>query len=616
MRRVLLPLTFLLLAWAFWASPHLSDVAAGVAIFLFGMIALETGFKAFTGGTLEAALRHSTDRLWKSIGFGIASTTLMQSSTLVSLVTISFVSAEMISLAAGIGVIMGANLGTTTGAWLIAGFGLRVDIAAYAAPMLVFGVILLLNRNRMLKGIGYLFLGVGFLFLGIHFMKEGFEAFQEGFDLAAYAVPGLAGVLLFTAIGMLMTVVMQSSHATLLVIIAALAAGQVTYDNALALAIGANLGSAITTAAGGMAANLGGRRLAVAHVLFNVMTAAVAILLIEQMGWAVDRISGMVGIADDDYLLKLALFHTLFNLLGVAILTPFVRLLERELIRRVRLAPRSAEQPRYLYSEALKTPATAVTAVRREVGHLFDNAHGLIAHGLSLRRAVINSDRSLTEAVRNTRRIMPLDVDDAYEQNIKSLHSAIVAFIGEVHQRELSEHWTNRLYALQQASRDIVEAVKGMKHLHKNLVRYGTAFDPMVRRHYDALRLQLARLLREIGQLRNQEPGAATSLSLDSLRLSLETSHRKLVGNINQAIRDRQLSAHIATSLMNDEAYAYTIAENLIEAAHALLVSDEPADHVAEEHLALDPQEIKRMAGNTMAHPQPGEHADEDPKTS
>ncbi|WP_043739569.1 Na/Pi cotransporter family protein [Thioalkalivibrio nitratireducens] len=617
MRRTLLPVTFVLLAWAFWASPHLSDVAAGVALFLFGMIALETGFKTFTGGTLESALRHSTDRLWKSIGFGIVTTTVMQSSTLVSLVTISFVSAEMISLAAGIGVIMGANLGTTTGAWLIAGFGLRVDIAAYAAPMLVFGVILLLNRDRILKGIGYLFLGVGFLFLGIHFMKEGFEAFQEGFDLAAYAVPGLAGVLLFTAIGMLMTVVMQSSHATLLVTIAALAAGQVTYDNALALAIGANLGSAITTAAGGMAANLGGRRLAVAHVLFNVLTAAIAILLIEQMAWAVERIAGMVGIAKDDYLLKLALFHTLFNLLGVAILAPFVRMLERELIRRVRFAPRPAEQPRYLYEDALKTPATAVTAVRREVGHLLDNAHGLIAHGLSLRRAVIDSERSLTEAVRNTRRIMPLDVDDAYEQKIKSLHSAIVAFIADVQQRrELSEHWVRRLYALQQASRDIVEAVKAMKHLHKNLARYGTAFDPMVRRHYDALRLQLARLLREIGQLRNQEPGAVTSLSLDSLKLSLETSHRSLMEKINQAIRDHHLSAHIATSLMNDEAYAYTIAENLIDAAHALLLSDEPADHLADERLALDRQEIERMASGAAERPHPGEHADEDPKAS
>ena len=596
MQRVLLTAVFLLLGYAFWASPDLKEIAAGVALFLFGMISLETGFKAFTGGALETALRRSTDRLWKSIGFGIASTTLMQSSTLVSLVTISFVSAEMISLAAGIGIIMGANLGTTTGAWLIAGLGLRVDIAAYAMPMLVFGVILLLNRSRLLKGIGYLLLGIGFLFLGIHYMKEGFDALQEGFDLAAYAVPGLAGLLLFTAIGMAVTVIMQSSHATLLVIITALAAGQITYDNALALAIGANLGSAFTTALGGLTANVGGKRLAVAHVLFNIMTAAVAIALIDQMAWAVDRISAWVGIAEDDFLLKLALFHTLFNLLGVILLTPFVRQLERLLVRYVHYVPPPAEQPRFLFPESLKTPATAVAAVRNEVGNLFDNAHILIAHGMSLRRRVVDSSESLSEAVQRTRRIMPLDVDDVYEKKIKTLHSAIIAFIGEVQIHEVAEHWTERLYDLQQASRAIVEAVKATKHLHKNLSRYGVSPNPPVREHYDGIRVQIAKLLREIGQLRTEEPGAVTSLSLDSLRVGLEKSSLEHMHSINRMIRDRQIPPHIATSLMNDDAYAYEIGEKLIAASRTLLVSDEPGDRIAEETLALDDRDIERIA--------------------
>jgi phosphate:Na+ symporter len=595
-QRFILIAVFLVLGYGFWVSPNLKEIAAGVALFLFGMISLESGFKAFTGGALETTLRRSTDRLWKSIGFGIASTTVMQSSTLVSLITISFVSAEMISLAAGIGIIMGANLGTTTGAWLIAGLGLRVDIAAYAMPMLVFGVILRFTRSRELKGLGYLLLGIGFLFLGIHYMKEGFDALQEGFDLSAYAVSGLAGVLLFTAIGMAVTVIMQSSHATLLVIITALATGQVTYENALALAIGANLGSAFTTALGGLTANLGGKRLAVAHVLFNVMTAAVAITLIDQMAWTVDRVSDLIGIAEGDYLLKLALFHTLFNLLGVVLLTPFVQQLQRLLIRYIHFVPPPAEQPRFLYPEALKTPATAVTAVRNEVAHLYDNAHVLIAHGLSLRRRVIDSDASLREAVQNTRRIMPLDVDDVYEKKIKSLHSEIVAFIGEVQGREIPQHWTDRLYDLQRASREIVEAVKAMKHLHKNLSRHGVSPNPPVRAHYDAIRLQIAKLLREIRELQTDEPGAVTSLSLDSLKLALEKSSRERMDAINQMIRDRRVSPHIATSLMNDEAYAYEIGEKLIRAAHTLLLSDEPADRIANELLALDDRDIARIA--------------------
>jgi len=198
--------------------------------------------------------------------------------------------------------------------------------------------------------------------------------------------------------------------------------------------------------------------------------------------------------------------------------------------------------------------------------------------------------------VRSTRRIVPLDVDDVYENKIKNLHTAIVAFIAEVQERELAERWVHRLYALQQASRDIVEAVKALKHLHKNLSRYGASPDPAVRELYDAIRLQVARILREIGQLRLEEPGVVTSLSLDPLKLSLESSYRKLMDGINQMIRSRRLSPRIATSLMNDAGYAYAIGENLIAAAHALLLPDEDPDRVAGERLALNEREIARIA--------------------
>ncbi|MGB5338410.1 MAG: Na/Pi symporter, partial [Gammaproteobacteria bacterium] len=121
LRKVLLPTILLILAYGFWISPNFKTIAAGVAIFLFGMLSLEEGFRAFTGGTLERILRRTTSNTWKSLGFGVISTTIMQSSSLVSVITISFLSAGLITLTAGIGIIFGANLGTTTGAWLIAG---------------------------------------------------------------------------------------------------------------------------------------------------------------------------------------------------------------------------------------------------------------------------------------------------------------------------------------------------------------------------------------------------------------------------------------------------------------------------------------------------------------
>ena len=148
LRKIILPTILIVLAYGFWVSPDFKEITAGVSIFLFGMLFLEDGFKAFTGGTLESVLRKTTDRYWKSLSFGMVSTTLMQSSSLVSVITISFISAGLVSLAAGIGIIFGANIGTTTGAWLIAGFGLKVKISAYAMPMLVFGIILAFQKSK------------------------------------------------------------------------------------------------------------------------------------------------------------------------------------------------------------------------------------------------------------------------------------------------------------------------------------------------------------------------------------------------------------------------------------------------------------------------------------
>ncbi|MBW2244118.1 MAG: Na/Pi cotransporter family protein, partial [Deltaproteobacteria bacterium] len=296
-RRILLPTILLILAYGLWISPDFKEIASGVAIFLFGMLAMEQGFQAFTGGVLERLLKSATDRLWKSLTFGMITTTFMQSSSLVSVITISFLSAELISLAAGIGIVFGANLGTTTGAWLVAGFGLKVKLSSYAMPILVFGVLLIFQRSKLLHGIGYVLAGIGFLFLGIHHMKEGFEALKQGIDLSSYAVAGYPGLFLFVAVGVLATVVMQSSHATLVLVITALAAGQVSYENALALAIGSNVGTTVTAILGSLSSSIQGKRLAGAHLIFNLVTGLIAIMGITQIMGLVEGLSQILGIA-------------------------------------------------------------------------------------------------------------------------------------------------------------------------------------------------------------------------------------------------------------------------------------------------------------------------------
>jgi phosphate:Na+ symporter len=594
-RKIFLPVIFVLLAYGFWQSSDFQQIAAGVAVFLFGMLALEEGFKAFTGGTLEDLLRRTTDGLWKSLGFGILTTTVMQSSSLVSVITISFLSAGLIGLAAGIGIIFGANLGTTTGAWLVAGFGLKVKIAAYAMPMLVFGIILLFQRSKTLKGIGYTLMGLGFLFLGIHYMKEGFEAFGTSFDLAAYAVPGLRGLLLYTAIGIAATVVMQSSHATLVLTITALASQQLTYENALALAIGANVGTTITAILGSMGANIDGKRLAAAHLLFNLTTGLVAILLLRQLLWAVDFLSAAAGIAPDDHTLKLAVFHTLFNLLGIVLMIPFIPRMVSLLERFVKVEEGAIDAPRYINESALEVPAAAVEATRKEIRHLYQNAFEIIARGLALKPEVIDSNRDLARAVAETSRIEEVDIDALYEQRIKGLHSAIVEFISRVQSQELPEHWANELYNLREASRDIVEAVKETKHMHKNLKRFAASAHSDIRRQYDTLRLELGTILREVGELASGVGDVDTILSLDGAKVRLEETDRRINVVLPRLIRDKRVTAHMATSLMNDCAYAYEIGKHLVDMAQTLFAVGERKLKAAEDRLKLDEADIDKV---------------------
>lgn len=591
LRKIVLPVIFAVLAYGFWVSPDFKQIAAGVAIFLFGMLFLEDGFKAFTGGILEKILKRTTDKLWKSMTFGVVSTSIMQSSSLVSVITISFLSAGLLGLTAGIGIIFGANLGTTTGAWLIAGFGLKIDIAAYAMPMLVFGIILAFQGSKVAKGIGYILAGLGFLFLGIHHMKEGFETFKDTIDLAQFAVGGLAGLLIYTGIGIFATVVMQSSHATLVITITALAAGQITYENALALAIGANVGTCITAILGAISANVDGKRLAAAHLIFNVTTGAVAIIFMNYILVAVDWISGHVGIASDDWTLKLAVFHTLFNTLGITIMIPLINQLVKVLYKIFPQPKADLVAPLYLNDAVAEFPDTLVETVRKEVLHLYDNAFEVLAHGLNLHRHDIRSDADLFELTQQPEKLMEFDLDDIYGRRVKVLYNAIVEFTSR-NQGQLPQEHMERVYVLREAARDIVEAIKDVKHMRKNLITYIVSDNANIKAEYNKIRAQLGEILRELTTLRDAGE-EADMVALDGLRLQMEENDVTLNGDLDRLIREGKITAPMATSLMNDSSYSYDVARNLIAAGGGLFGSHDMGMHKAARDIDLDEDELE-----------------------
>ena len=594
LRRILLPFIFVILALGFWLSPNVKEICAGVAIFLFGMLFLEEGFRAFTGGLLERILKRTTDKLWKSISFGIVATTIMQSSSLVSVITISFLSAGLIWLFAGIGIIFGANIGTTTGAWLVAGFGLKVKISAYAMPMLVFGIILVFQKSKNLKGVGYVLAGLGFLFLGIHHMKEGFEAFKDTINLAEFAMTGFAGLIVYTLIGTFATVVMQSSHATLVLIITALAAGQVTYENALALAIGANVGTTITAIIGSMSANYQGKRLAAAHLIFNVVTGAIAIIFISQIMWAVEVVSAQVGIAAEDYTLKLAVFHTIFNVIGVVVMVPFVSRLVTFLQKTIAKPVDEQVEPKYLNESAFDFPETLLGAVRQETLHLYENAFEILAHGLNLRRTAILSDQNLDEYVDKNRELLDMDPGRLYASKVKALYAAILEFVSKA-QTQLPPEYAGRLFQLRDACHGIAISVKEITEMRKNVSAYIVSDNEDIRREYNAIRVQLAGIMREIGILADSSEDERDILALDEFKVAIDENNIIATGAMDALIRDGRITAVMATSLMNDLSYARNVIWYLADMGKALFGATDVELKEAEDLIALSDDEVDEI---------------------
>ena len=603
LRRSLLPAIFLLLGYGFWASAEFKTVAAGVAIFLFGMLALEEGFKTFTGGTLEKILKASTNRLWKSMAFGVVSTTIMQSSSLVSVITISFLSAGLLELSSAIGIIFGANLGTTTGAWLVAGFGLKVNLSAYAMPMLVFGILLIFQKQKNLKGAGYILTGLGFLFLGIHYMKEGFDSFGQTINLAEYSIAGYPGVFAFAGIGILATVVMQSSHATLILILAALAAQQISYENALALAIGSNVGTTITAIIGSLGSSADGKRLAVAHMVFNVVTGIIAIIgiyqLMEFVGWA----SAYLGIAAENYTLQLAVFHSVFNLLGIIVMLPLLNWLVKFLERLFTGQPFEVEQPVYLSDATRSMPEAAVEAVRKETVRLYDLAVSVITDGLSIQRDALQSGEKPKQVVKQSSAVIDEDIDTLYETKLKSLYGKIVEFVIHTKGGYTEGRLKEELHELRDAGQHVIEAVKGVKHFKKNLTRSIRSDNLYNRKQYDLLRRLIVRVLREIHTVRSTPEESESILSLDQVKLEVGKKTEKISDGLDDLIRQQHITVPMATSLMNDISYCKEICWDLLEAGATLFSVPDLHEKAAMRSVALDEQEITEMMKSQEQEP-------------
>jgi phosphate:Na+ symporter len=567
-------LTFLIaLATVLFFNPNFKTIVAGVAILLFGMIMLEEGFRVFTKGPLQNILKKATNKLYKSIGLGAIVTAFIQSSSLVSVITISFISAGLISLAGGIGLIFGANIGTTATAWLVAGFGLKIKISALAMPMLVFGIIFSFQKKASFKGIGNVLAGLGFFFLGIHYMKEGFDVFKEYIDLTQYAVSGFLGVIIYTALGIVITTILQSSSATLALILTALSAGQIEYENALALAIGANVGTTITAILGSLGSNASGKRLAGAHLIFNVITGVVALSFIYPLSNLVNYLSNTFGISATDFTLKLALFHTIFNIIGVLIMIPFIKKLERFLLRFVKeKVDKDIDEPKYLNEAVLEFPGSIISALINESKFLYKNAiFEIVAHGLNIHREDIKSDEKAKKIVKKSTKDMQVDVENLYYKKVKTIYGEIIRYAVTAQKNlKLTEQQSNAITEIRIANRKMVEIIKDVRELNKNVALSLNLDNEYLLKEYDNFRRKVIKVLRVIYLFRKAENAEEYAKKLSQLKKDAKANIRHSNKSIDKLIRKDLITVEMASSLFNDYTNVNDMIKKLIEVAELL----------------------------------------------
>jgi phosphate:Na+ symporter len=579
-KKIFFPVILILLAWAFFVNPTIKDVAAGVAILLFGMMMLEEGFNTFVNGPLQKLLRKATSKLYKSLGLGFFVTALLQSSSLISVITITFLSAGLIELYAGIGIIFGANIGTTATAWLVAIFGLKVKVSALAMPMLAFGIVFVFQKSKNLKGIGYVLAGLGFFFLGIHYMKQGFDIYQDSINLEDYAIPGFWGLIVYTMIGVMITLILQSSSAAMALILTALAVGQITYDNSLALAIGANVGTTITAILGALSSNTAGKRLAVAHLIFNMVTGLIALIFITHLGQFVNYISNSAGIAPNNYTFKLAIFHTVFNIIGVLIMLPFIKLLVKFLNRLFIEKDRSEEEielPKYLNEGVLAYPQTALKALSDESKRLFEKStFKIVSHGLNLHRTDIKGDDKIKKVVKKSKEELDIDIDDFYYNKVKVIYSKIIKYATLAQSKfSLSLDGTEAFTRIKLANRNIVEIIKNIRGLRKNVTLYMRSDNKYIQKEYDKLRRKVSMVLREIYLTRKDKHPEKHLERLEALKEKAIKSDVLIDGTLDKLIRERKISSVMATSLANDSDNVAGITRKLIETAELLYINSD-----------------------------------------
>ncbi len=381
-----------------------------LGMFLYGMNLMSSGLQKAAGDRLRGFLSAMTSNPFKRVMTGLGITAIIQSSSATTVMVVSFVNAGLLTLAQAIGVIMGANIGTTVTAWLVSWLGFKADISILAVPLMLLGFLFSNSKKNQRKNIGELIVGFSLLFLGLSFMKNSVPDLQQTPEVLAFvqqwASHGFGSVLIFLAFGTVLTLVLQSSSATMAITLIMLSMGWIPFPMACAMVLGENIGTTITANIAAAVGNCQAKRAALSHTFFNVFGVIWALVLFKPFLALVGKVTELVfGIPDpsaDGFVVTdpnspeatsalygLSMLHTLFNTINTCILIWFTGFIEKFVTWAIK-APENQEDKQfklqYIDAGPLATPELATEQAYKEIIHFAR----ISKNGLGYARAAIN----------------------------------------------------------------------------------------------------------------------------------------------------------------------------------------------------------------------------------
>ena len=446
---------------------NILSLLGSLGLFLYGMKTMSEGLEKFAGERLRNILAAMTKNRFMGVVTGIAVTALIQSSSATTVMVVSFVNAGLMSLQQAIGVIMGANVGTTVTAWIISAIGFKVNIVALALPLLAIGIPLIFSSISKRKSVGEFIFGFAFLFMGLNYLQTSASELNIG-QLVATMLADVAGggfltVILFVVVGALVTMLVQASAATMAITLM-LFDMQIPgfgLEQAAALAMGQNIGTTITAFIASLTGNTQARRAALAHMFFNVFGVIIVLTMFypfcNAVSWFVDN----VLMAGGNNLFKLSTFHTAFNIFNTLLLIGFVKQIEQFVCK---LLPSRDEQEehglRYISGGLLSTAELSIFQARNEVGVMAERCHKM----LGMVYAALTTEKD-TEFEKMLKRI------EHYEQITDNMENEIANYLRQVSEGRLSSFSKNHITQMLREVDELESIGDSMYHLARTLSR-------------------------------------------------------------------------------------------------------------------------------------------------